>query len=98
MLNFFFKWFNTRLEKTKHEIRASKESIQPISSGRSEVDLDRRKSLNFCVYYASGGMIIEVRHFDKKTDEWMNELHIVTENQDLSDFLARIITINMLTR
>lgn len=72
--------------------------------GRSEPIAERenfhnpRKSLNFFVYYANGGMIVEIRTYDKKREEWDNQLYIVTEDQDLSEFLSRIITVQMLTR
>ena len=43
-------------------------------------------------------MIIETRIFNPKKDEWENQLHIVTEKDDLSEMLSRIITVQMLTR
>ncbi len=47
-------------------------------------------------YGASGGTIIETTKYDRKSDENRHSLHIVTEDKDLGQELAKIITMEQL--
>ena len=48
------------------------------------------------IYGASGGTIIETTKYDRKSDENRHSLHIVTEDKDLGQELAKIITMEQL--
>ena len=48
------------------------------------------------VYSASGGTIVETTKYDRKSDENRNTLHVVTEDKDLGNELAKIITMESL--
>ena len=48
------------------------------------------------VYGASGGTIIETTKYDRKSDENRHSLHVVTEDKDLGEELAKIITMEQL--
>ena len=48
------------------------------------------------VYSASGGTIVETTKYDRKSDENRHSLHVVTEDKDLGEELAKIITIESL--
>ena len=50
------------------------------------------QSFRLNIYGASGGTIIETTKYDRKSDENRNSLHIVTEDKDLGQELAKIIT------
>ncbi len=43
-------------------------------------------------------MVVEHTHYDNKTDENYNSIHIITDDQDLGEQLSKIITIEMLRR
>ena len=58
-------------------------------------DLDSN-SFRLKIYGASGGTIIETTKYDRKTDENRHSLHIVTEDKDLGQELAKIITMEQL--
>jgi hypothetical protein len=53
-------------------------------------------SFRLNVYGASGGTIIETTKYDRKSDENRHSLHIVTEDKDLGEELAKIITMEQL--
>ena len=59
------------------------------------VDLSSN-SFRLNIYGASGGTIIETTKYDRKTDENRHSLHIVTEDKDLGQELAKIITMEQL--
>jgi len=54
------------------------------------------QSFRLNIYGASGGTIIETTKYDRKTDENRHSLHIVTEDKDLGQELAKIITMEQL--
>ena len=53
-------------------------------------------SFRLNIYGASGGTIIETTKYDRKSDENRHSLHIVTEDKDLGQELAKIITMEQL--
>jgi hypothetical protein len=59
------------------------------------VDLNSQ-SFRLNIYGASGGTIIETTKYDRKSDENRHSLHIVTEDKDLGQELAKIITMEQL--
>ena len=54
------------------------------------------QSFRLSVYGASGGTIIETTKYDRKNDENRHSLHVVTEDKDLGEELAKIITMEQL--
>lgn len=48
------------------------------------------------IYGASGGTIVETTKYDRKQDENRHSLHVVTEDKDLGEELAKIITMEQL--
>jgi len=54
------------------------------------------QSFRLNIYGASGGTIIETTKYDRKHDENRHSLHVVTEDKDLGEELAKIITMEQL--
>ena len=48
------------------------------------------------VYSAGGGTIIETTKYDRQKDDHRHSLHIVTDDKDLGEELAKIITMESL--
>jgi hypothetical protein len=48
------------------------------------------------IYSASGGTIIETTKYDRQKDEHKHSLHVVTDNKELGEELAKIITMESL--
>ena len=65
-----------------------------ITSGRSL----RSNGLDFSMYPANGGYIVEYHSYDRKRDETTHALHVITEEQDLGQRVGEIVTIEMLRR
>jgi hypothetical protein len=66
---------------------------------RDETDIsDHENSINFNVINASGGRIVQVRFYDRKTDRHTNKLHIITPEEDLATSLAHILAIETMSR
>lgn len=54
--------------------------------------------MNFTVYPANGGHVLEYQYYDQKADRHTNSLHIVTADQDLGQVIGHAITLEMLKR
>jgi len=52
--------------------------------------------MNFKVYKASGGTIIETNQYDRRTDRHTNGLYIITDDKDLGKEIGKIITMESL--
>ena len=48
------------------------------------------------VYSASGGTIVETTKYDRQRDEHRHSLHVVTDDKELGEELAKIITMESL--
>ena len=58
--------------------------------------LDSNKGIRFQVYKATGGMVVETSMYDQHRDRHTNGLYIITDDQDLGNEIAKIITMETL--
>jgi len=65
---------------------------------RESVDIEDNRSLNFRVYNASGGKIVQMSSYDARTDRMTNNLYIITDQEDMATELSQIITRESLSR
>lgn len=84
MLNFLQKWL---VSKNKNRINKT----EPVPMVERSHSIESR-GMNFTLYRANGGYIIEHRVYDHKTDRNNNSLHIITEEKNLGEEIAKIIT------
>lgn len=54
------------------------------------------RALNFVIYSANGGRIVETRRYDRKTDRSHQNLYIITPEQDFGKEIDKIITMESL--
>jgi hypothetical protein len=70
-----------------------------ISTDDDELNIGNQdNAMNFNVVSASGGRIVQVRYYDRKSDRHSNKLHIITPEEDLATALAHILTIETMSR
>lgn len=75
-------------DETDHYIEQDSISVEEI---RLESD-----SMRLQVYRASGGFVIETRKYDRKRDENIHSMHIISDDKDLGQEIGKIITIETL--
>lgn len=99
-MNWLFRWLSRRIDQAEKVPDPWRGALSKLSSASASVREDRLNSdgMSFRIHRASGGMIVEHTHYDRKTDENHNSIHIVTDDQDLGEQLSKIITIEMLRR
>jgi len=52
--------------------------------------------LNFRVFSAVGGQVVEFRRYDRKTDRSDTSTYIVTKDQDFGEKISKIASLEML--
>jgi hypothetical protein len=57
-----------------------------------------QNGMNFTIYSANGGYVMEYSTYDHKTDRRDTALHIIPTDQDLGQGIAHIITFEMLRK
>ena len=60
--------------------------------------IDLPDPINFKVQAVSGGTIVESRWYDHKKDESRVKLHIITQEENLSDSIGKIVTMELLQK
>ncbi len=84
--------------------------ISRISRGNISISLDDGLGVDstsgidlpdpiiFKVQAVSGGTIVESRWYDHKKDESRVKLHIITQEENLSDSIGKIVTMELLQK
>jgi hypothetical protein len=101
-MKWFDNWFAEKVQESWNRARAV-----PTSSSKDRDTIsfteDRpnhlgssRHRMNFTVYRANGGTIVEYNKYDERKDQHHCDLHIVHEDENLGEALAKIITFESL--
>lgn len=104
---FLTRWFLKKLmegaewEKRQNQEHGSAISVNrltksmAISAGPVQIDQPER-ALQFTVYVANGGRVVETRRYDKKTDRNTNGLYVINNDMDFGKEIDKIITMEAL--
>jgi hypothetical protein len=64
---------------------------------RSEPSIDQpERAVQFTVYNANGGRVVETRRYDRQKDRNQNGLYVITADQDFGHEIDKIITMEAL--
>lgn len=93
-------WVKQRLRNWINNDRDLYSNSKPIMESSKAVSIDdhglRSQPFKLKIYNANGGIIVETSKYDIIKDRNINGLHIITHDQELSDSLAKIITMESL--
>lgn len=98
------KWLDNWILQRAKRIRNRNETISSIDKLQTGISIseDRpsigssRHRMNFTVYRANGGVLVEINRYDERKDHHHCELHIVHPDQDLGEALGKIVTFESL--
>ena len=92
-----FKWFdNWFAKKCKQAWENVVEGSQPPSLTAINSTILHQRGMNFTIYQANGGYVMEYSKYDERTDKHYQALHIISNDQELGQGIAHIITYEML--
>ena len=99
------KWLDNWILRRAKYLRNRDDAIVSINRLESSVGIvnDDRPSIgsnkhrmNFTVYRANGGMMVEYNRYDDRKDQHYCELHIIHPDENLGDALSKIVTFESL--
>jgi len=98
------KLINILVDEDSSRRRASRIGRGSISVMLDDCDiepveqLDLPDPIRFRVQQVSGGTVIETKYYDPKKDEERVKLHIVTPDENLSEAIGKIVTMELLQK
>ena len=94
-------WFIGRLKRALREHNENivnwSEAVPSTLSSSGDLRL-RSAGMNFTLYNAQGGWVLEYHTYDNKTDTTENRIHIIQDTEDFGDRLSKILTLELLRR
>ena len=87
-------WTNQQKQEYEVSVISKRQSIG-LDRGSSQIDQPER-ALQFTVYVANGGRVVETRRYDKKTDRHTNGLYVINNDMDFGKEIDKIITMEAL--
>lgn len=96
-MKWFSNWIYKQVQKARdNEIEDKLGSSKQMAVRPIEDDTINARGMNFTMYKANGGYIVEYRKYDQRKDQWDNKLHIITEDKDLGEELGKIVSFESL--
>ncbi len=106
-IGFFKRWM---LKAVKEAVESERNEVNLIERDRytnlaipkglttgSSSNIDQpERAIQFTVYTANGGRVVETRRYDRKTDRYSNGLYVITSDQDFGREIDKIITMESL--
>lgn len=98
MMRWFYLWLSRKCAdaQTKYDVNMPQVMATSMGSGNSLRSYE--DGMNFQIYPATGGFVLEYSKYDLKTDRTNRTLHIIPDDQDLGTSIAHVITIEMLRK
>jgi hypothetical protein len=89
-MKWFNKWFAKKCRQVWEDANQLEKDVPQLATVTAR-SIDSH-GMNFTVYRANGGHIIETRKYDRKRDSNDTSLHIITDDKDLGEEIGKIIT------
>jgi len=81
----------------REPIRLSRIRLSERDTVRESDQVDLPNPFNFKIQKATGGTIVEVNHYDRKRDQTVVNLHIISDEvEDVAGAIGRIVTVELL--
>ena len=88
------KWLKKIVVKwVKDDWNSSRAVAQDLAVGTRSVDVE---GLSFNVMPAQGGTVVQIRHYDRKTDRNNNITHVIPDGEDISERIGQIVSMELL--
>ena len=92
------KWFKKKFKRWSIDAWNSEREVQTTGIGivAESHSLRSEPILNFTIYNAIGGKIVEFRYNDRKSDRTHSQMYIIGKDDDFGERIAKIATLEVL--
>ena len=88
------KWLKRIVVKwVKDDWYNSQPVAQDVPVGAKAVDVE---GLSFNVMSAQGGTVVQIRHYDRRTDRNNNITHVIPDGEDIAERIGQIVSMELL--
>jgi hypothetical protein len=102
MFKWFDKWLAKRARNGMQHLNNEEDGNDMLvceTDGHDRLHRRNHKtSMNFTIYSANGGHVLEYSEYDERKDENINTLHLIPGDKDLGQSIAHVITLEMLRK
>lgn len=87
-------WLKRKVRRWLNSEEDSYAVVQPIAtSGRYAVEVE---GLSFNVMPATGGTVVQIRQYDRKTDRNNHTTHVIPDGEDIAERIGQIVSLEIL--
>jgi len=87
------KWLKKIVVKWVRDDWYNSQPVQDVTVGARSVDVE---GLSFNVMPAQGGTVVQIRHYDRKTDRNNHITHVIPDGEDISERIGQIVSMELL--
>jgi hypothetical protein len=89
------RWFSRSTDNDNNSMNGL--AIRPAGIERGEPQIDQPdRAIQFTIYTANGGRVIETRRYDRQRDRSQTGLYVITNDKDFGHEIDKIITMESL--
>ena len=90
-------WIKRMLSRSRDDEGANALTMSPNRIERGDPQIDQpERAIQFTVYNANGGRVVETRRYDRQKDRSQTGLYIITSDQEFGHEIDKIITMEAL--
>ena len=98
----FINWAQSDNYAVEQDVKIYKSHVNRVGKANSlqnSSGIDNHHGgLNFTVYSATGGKVVQIRTYNIATDQSRSTLYVINDKEDLGQELGHIITVESLSR
>ena len=96
-MKWFDKWFRNKCKAAWEEDECPSEGVRPNANKlSSNIPGSHDNGINFVIYGANGGHVVETSKYDRVKDRHHTGLHIIRDEDDIGQEIAKILTLESL--
>ena len=90
-------WIKRWIFRSRDDDAVEALTISPHRIERGEPQIDQpERAIQFTVYNANGGRVVETRRFDRQKDRHQTGLYVITSDKEFGHEIDKIITMEAL--
>ncbi len=96
-MKWFRQWLRRTLQKAVNEDNENCAKEPPTMLGKCTVEEEMgEKRINFTMYFAEGGVILQQYHYDHQKDRSFKKLLLIPEDQDVAERVGQHVAMEIL--
>jgi hypothetical protein len=92
-MNWLRKWLNRRHDRYAIDSEVCVKASSMTAGNKVRSNYEDDGAINFRIYSANGGKIVEAMSYDQRMGREKTNLYIISDDDDFNDSLSKIITL-----